>query len=277
MKTLREQIEVMEAFERGEKIQANYKLKNFEYWEDIKNPVWDWHFYDYRVKPKIKITEKEFNLIKERLTDWKNKKDLIYENQREGFLSNAFGEVKEYFRAKNDLEKVNALCNIVVYCFHDFDIAFQTLLLEGDGFDTSKITIADIVCDLSSIVTEFHRNEIPDYTFIHKLVAYCFNLVNNLDFNFYKCMLEIIKEVESHVWYYDESLGKFVEKIGAYSVREAFDLAINDFKLTNIPNKYFLDKEDKYYWFVRIEDNNGDYEDYHIRKWYKADYESCRL
>lgn len=34
MKTLREQIEVMEAFERGEKIQANYKLKDLEYWKD---------------------------------------------------------------------------------------------------------------------------------------------------------------------------------------------------------------------------------------------------
>ena len=55
-------------------------------------------------------------------------------------------------------------------------------------------------------------------------------------------MLETIKEIESHAWYYDESLGKFVEKIGAYSQREAFDLAVNDFKLTNIPNKYFLEK-----------------------------------
>ncbi|ABS44638.1 hypothetical protein JJD26997_0295 [Campylobacter jejuni subsp. doylei 269.97] len=257
MKTLREQIEVMEAFERGEKIQANYKLKNFEYWEDTKNPIWDWHFYDYRVKPRVKITEKEFNLIKERLTGWKYNKDLIYENQRESFFSNAFGELRKYFRAKNDLEKVNALCNIVVYCFNDFDINCQEIL-EIHGFETNKITIFDIVRDLSSITTEFHRNEIPDYTFIHRLVFDCFNLINNLGFNFYKCMLETIKDIESHAWYYDESLGKFVEKIGAYSEREAFDLAINDFKLTNIPNKYFLDKEDKDYWYVKIEDNNGD-------------------
>ncbi|HEF3689594.1 TPA: hypothetical protein SAF90_001724 [Campylobacter jejuni] len=276
MKTLREQIEVMEAFERGEKIQSNYKLKDLEYWEDTKNPEWDWHFYDYRVKTEAKMTQKEFNLIKERLKDWKNKRDLSYENQREGFLSNAFGEVKEYFRAKNDLKKVEALCNIVVYCFHDFDIDCQKAL-EIDGFDTSKITIADIVCDLSSIVFEFHKNDIPNYIFIHRLVFSCFNLVNNLGFNFYKCMLETIKDVESHSWYYDESFNKFVEKIGAYSEIEAFDLAINDFKLTNIPNKYFLDKETKDYWCVRVEDNNGDYEDYYIRKWYKADYESCRL
>ncbi|QYH12741.1 hypothetical protein A0056_000020 [Campylobacter jejuni] len=222
------------------------------------------------------MTQKEFNLIKERLTDWKNKRDLIYENQREGFFSNAFGEVRKYFRAKDDLEKVNALCYIVVFCFNDFYIDYQKALKIHD-FDTSKITIVDVVDDLSSAVAQFHRNDIPDYTFIHRLFFDCFNLVNNLGFNFYKCMLEIIKEIESHAWYYDESLNKFVEKIGAYSAREAFDLAINDFKLTNIPNKYFLDKEAKDYWCVRIEDNNGDYEDYYIRKWHKADYETCRL
>lgn len=276
MKTLREQIEVMEAFERGEKIQANNKLSNFKYWKDVKNPIWDWHCYDYRVKPSITITEKEFNLIKERLTGWKNKKDLCYENQREGFFSNAFGELRKYFKAKNDLEKVNALCNIVVYCFNDFDIDCQKLL-EIHGSDTRNITIVDIVHELSATVVDFNRSDIPNYIFIRELVAYCFNLLNNLGFNFYKCMLETIKEVESHVWYYDENLGKFVEKIGAYSEREAFDLAINDFKLTNIPNKYFLDKEDKDYWCVKIEDNNGDYEYYSIRKWYKADYESCRV
>ncbi|HEC2743743.1 TPA: hypothetical protein R2L51_001652 [Campylobacter jejuni] len=276
MKTLREQIEVMQAFERGEKIQAHCKLKDLEYWEDTQNPEWDWHFYDYRVKPGAKITQKEFDLIKERLKDWKSKRDLSYENQREGFLSNAFGEVREYFRAKNDLKKVNALCNIVVYCFHDFYIDYQKLL-EINSFNTSKITIVDIVSDLSSTVTEFHKNDIPKYTFIYRLVFSCFNLVNNLGFNFYKCMLETIKDIESHSWYYDESFNKFVEKIGAYSEIEAFDLAINDFKLTNIPNKYFLYKEAKDYWCVRVEDNNGDFEDYYIRKWYKADYESCRL
>lgn len=90
-------------------------------------------------------------------------------------------------------------------------------------------------------------------------------------------MLEKIKEIESRTGFYDERLNRFVEKIGAYCEREAFDLAINDFKLTNVPNKYFLDKEGSDFWCIRIEDNNGDYEDYYIRKWYKADYESCRL
>lgn len=64
MKSTKEMIEVMQAFERGEKIQTHYKLKDLEYWEDTENPEWDWHFYDYRVKPKVKESKfKEGDII----------------------------------------------------------------------------------------------------------------------------------------------------------------------------------------------------------------------
>lgn len=50
VKTLAEQIAVMQAAERGEEIQSlyNYGLA----WEDNSDPSWDWCNFDYRVKPK---------------------------------------------------------------------------------------------------------------------------------------------------------------------------------------------------------------------------------
>lgn len=48
--TLREKIEVMQAFERGEEIEINYA--NPEKWTDIASPGWSWGAYNYRVKPK---------------------------------------------------------------------------------------------------------------------------------------------------------------------------------------------------------------------------------
>ena len=48
MKTTKEMIEVMQAYERGEKIECF----NDEQWKDVNNPVWDWLHNDYRVKPK---------------------------------------------------------------------------------------------------------------------------------------------------------------------------------------------------------------------------------
>lgn len=54
MKSNREKIEVMQAYERGEQIQVyNY---TFEEWQDAgEAPLWDWVNFDYRIKPKIRI------------------------------------------------------------------------------------------------------------------------------------------------------------------------------------------------------------------------------
>ena len=50
--TLREKIEVMEAFERGEEIEVSY-VKQAK-WTDISNPDWSWGAYNYHIKPKPK-------------------------------------------------------------------------------------------------------------------------------------------------------------------------------------------------------------------------------
>lgn len=48
MKTTKEMIEVMQAYERGEQIECF----NDRTWKCVKNPVWDWLHTNYRVKPK---------------------------------------------------------------------------------------------------------------------------------------------------------------------------------------------------------------------------------
>ncbi|EOH9361794.1 hypothetical protein ACMEET_001679 [Campylobacter jejuni] len=220
------------------------------------------------------MTQREFNLIKERLTDWRNERHLTYENQQAGFLGNVFEEISEYFIAKDDLERVDALCDIAVFCFNAFDVEHHLYYCSDIDKEISKIE--NIINNMSWFIFRA-RNNINLNITIGEIICYCRFLCENFEFDFYKCMLEKIKEIESRTGFYDERLNRFVEKIGAYYEREAFDLAINDFKLTNVPNKYFLDKEGSDFWCIRIEDNNGDYEDYYIRKWYKADYESCRL
>ena len=50
MKTTKEMIEVMQAYDRGEQIEAGYN----GVWVDIDMPEWSWVLLDYRVKPKKK-------------------------------------------------------------------------------------------------------------------------------------------------------------------------------------------------------------------------------
>ena len=48
MKTTKEMIEVMQAYDRGEKIESGYG----GVWVDIDMPEWSWGLRDYRVKQK---------------------------------------------------------------------------------------------------------------------------------------------------------------------------------------------------------------------------------
>lgn len=57
MKSIREKIEIMQAYERGEQMQIQ-KSKNI--WEDIENPGFDWITCNYRVKPKPPVYPKTY-------------------------------------------------------------------------------------------------------------------------------------------------------------------------------------------------------------------------
>ena len=51
--TLREKIECMEAFERGEEIEIKHRDSALD-WTLTKQPTWNWNSSIYRIKPKPK-------------------------------------------------------------------------------------------------------------------------------------------------------------------------------------------------------------------------------
>ncbi|EOH0422280.1 hypothetical protein ACVQOF_000158 [Campylobacter coli] len=216
------------------------------------------------------MTEREFNLIKERLTDWRNERGLTYENQQAGFLGNVFEEVSEYFRAKNDLEKIDALCDIVIFCFNSFDLEFKEMGKIYDC-DATKISIVDITDDLTYTTAKFMRKDFKDFNNIYRLVFNCKHLCENLGFNFYQCMLETIKEIESRTGFYDDELNKFIKDEGYYDITHLK----NEIKL---PKTYEIINmiEEKDLFLVKIKTPNTILTN-KFKKWYKADYESCRL
>ena len=52
--TLREKIEVMQAFERGEYVEVRTDKTKSGTWSVAIDPLWDWNNNDYRIKPKPK-------------------------------------------------------------------------------------------------------------------------------------------------------------------------------------------------------------------------------
>lgn len=58
--TLREKIDCMQAFERGEYVEVRTDKTKSGIWGVAIDPLWDWNNNDYRIKPKPKqvIVEK---------------------------------------------------------------------------------------------------------------------------------------------------------------------------------------------------------------------------
>lgn len=237
------------------------------------------------------MTEIQFNEIKERLAKWREERHLTYENQQAGFLGNVYEEVSEYFRAKNDLEKIDALCDIVIFCFNSFDLEFKDMVKIYDC-DATKISIVEITDYLTYTIAKFMRKDFKDFNNIYRLVFNCEHLCKNLGFDFYKCMLETIKEIESRKGEYNENLKKFIKDDGSYTESEACELARKEFIEYCMKNhkpfdvsQVFSIKYDiiKGCWLIEIynsrDKNSKEYclTGSIIKKWYKADYESCRL
>ena len=65
--TLREKIEVMEAFERGEEIE--FSVENQNVWDYSDNPAWNWRDCVYRIKPKP-VFEWQWAYITNSLSRW---------------------------------------------------------------------------------------------------------------------------------------------------------------------------------------------------------------
>lgn len=89
MKTTKEMIEVMQAFERGEQIERKFLDNDDCCWVEVKNPFWDWFRSDYRVKPKPKKKYVPFDTPEEFLAAYRKHGEFI-ENKESGEKMNAY-------------------------------------------------------------------------------------------------------------------------------------------------------------------------------------------
>ena len=87
MKTTKEKIEVMQAYDRGEQIEVHYLYDHKDYWISCSTPVWDWNNFDYRVKPKKSYVP--FHTPEEFLTAYRKHGEFI-ENKETGEKMNAY-------------------------------------------------------------------------------------------------------------------------------------------------------------------------------------------
>ena len=204
------------------------------------------------------MTKEQFNDIKERLDKWIEKRHLTKEGQRAGYFGNIYEELSEYHRANNEYEIIDAICDIAIFTLNSFDYKYNEKYVEIQQLKIQK-NIEDIT------IKDIHRSVERCYTdcTTSRLIEYLECLAFNYGYNFYKCMLEAIKEISSRTGKYDENIGKFIKDKGAYTKEEAKKI---------YPKCNIEDIGDGFMIF----DYKGHTKDYLI-KWYKANYESCKL
>lgn len=219
-----------------------------------------------------KMTKTQFNEIKEILSKWREERHLTYENQQAEFLGNVFEKVSEYFRAKNDLEKIDAICDIVIYFFNAFDFKYIAVSSNMYYYTFSDVVVYNIYSLFGArtdnlCVVENENDFINLEKNLNLTMFEIEQLCKNLGFDFYKCMLEKIKEIESRTGFYDESLNKFIKDEGYYSVAHLK----NEIKL---PKTYEIINviEEKDLFLVKIKTPNTILTN-KFKKWYKVDYE----
>lgn len=200
--------------------------------------------------------------IQHKLSTWRELRRLSVSEQQKGFVSNLLEELTEYSRATNDIERIDALCDIIVFTLNAHNETYS--LVSFDNFEIST----DI---------DFARNILSQSDNPSMIVRLCCDKIISLGYNPYKCMLETIKEISSRTGHYDEKIHKFIKDKGAYSLEEAMDKREQECKgLNNYSIE--LSQETETVWILKESygnqwDGGGGYVTY--VKWHKADYESC--
>lgn len=203
---------------------------------------------------------------------WKEERNLSIESQQAGFKGNFFEEVAEFYRASNDYEKVDALCDMLVFLINSSgsinastDKEFELIPIAWKDGDKYK----DCEHHLQNAITILMKcgagcdDKLP--------ASYLLSAIITLGYDPQKCLSETIKEISSRTGKYSNELKKFVKDKGAYSLKDLHDKLIKD----NSVEAYEI-TENAGYFVVDTLYSNNEREEVKYTKWYKADYEKYK-
>lgn len=200
------------------------------------------------------------------LKKWKEIRHLTSENQLKGIVPNLLEEFVEYERAENTIDKIDALCDLIVFCLNSIDNQ-DLLTFNLNNFDKQSFSM---ILQYISNIREIQNKDNSDINIIENLLIRIFNIcvdkINELNFKPYECLLETTKELNSRKGEWKDSINKFVKFKGVYS---------KDGLLKSIKNiNEYLSIEETENMFILINKTTG--EKTSFIKWYKANYNNCK-
>lgn len=152
------------------------------------------------------------------LKQWREERHLTLEMQNAGLMGNLCEEFSEYYRASNRNEKIDALCDIYVFCMNSLSINIENISKFPRIYFERRYRISL----LEKINFSLEDNLDSDYlnTILYSLMLSVENEAKLMGYNFYKCMLETIKEISSRTGHYDKNIHKFVKNKSEEAIKK---------------------------------------------------------
>jgi len=149
------------------------------------------------------------------LEQWRtsrNMQDMKFEFNVQ--VANILEEVTEYLRAKDDHERVDALCDISVFVINNLVMLGCKRPTIYNSYFNYSYNLLDIP-ELCSLLQDKDVKSRIEY--LNEMITVCLLSITNLGYDYEKCMLETIKEISSReqdpsqadLWYNQGISGKW--------------------------------------------------------------------
>lgn len=143
--------------------------------------------------------------LAKKLTQWMDERSLDINGQRKGFVSNIQEEMVEYFSAKDDNQRIDALCDIAVFCINAMKKYQKESIKEPESV-ANVIPSATLGKQLDYITqNKFSKDS------LESMIDICYTLATEMGYDFKIAMNETIKEISSRTGAFDESLNKWIK------------------------------------------------------------------
>jgi hypothetical protein len=111
------------------------------------------------------------------------------------YTANILEEIAEYLRAKDDYERVDALCDICVFSINALDSEYSKYEYKMGLGCITDLSYLDNVMDYLSTINKVNK-KCSDECII-EIIESSICEIESMNYNFEKCMLETIKEISS--------------------------------------------------------------------------------
>ena len=150
-------------------------------------------------------------VVRKALREWRKERHLTRDSQLSGLINNLLEEVNELKEAKDDYEKVDAYCDMAVFAFNVLDENYEIAIDIANQPREYLGNIEALESIFRVLSDDLNKHSDISNELLVNFIEYLFSNIYNLGFNWFKSMIETIKEINSRTGQWDESKKKWIK------------------------------------------------------------------